>query len=118
MDDFADVILASYKLKRKDCLPVSDTGYRITYGHLDCSPIRMEVVFSPRKMIIRRLFIQARYQRQGLGRTIIEYLKRECQRLHLTEIEVEGALSERIKFWERCGFSMNGSYGRWEVHEG
>jgi GNAT superfamily N-acetyltransferase len=117
MEDFADVILASYKLKRKDLLPISDTGYRIVYGHSITSPIRLEIAFSPNKMIIRRLFIRSSYQQQGLGRSIVEYLKQECRRQNLDEIELDTILQESAGFWGRCGFSINGCYGRWEAHE-
>ena len=117
MDDFADTLLSSFKLKRKDCLPTSDTSYRIKYGMSYSSPFRLEVAFNPNKLIIRSLFINPRFQGQGLGRTIVEYLKRECVRLGMREIELDSVLDESIGFWERCGFSLNGKYGRWEVHE-
>jgi GNAT superfamily N-acetyltransferase len=118
MDDFADTLLSQHrKLRQKDCLPVADVGYRINYGHYISAPFRLEVAFNPRTMIIRTLFIRGDWQGQGLGRTIVEYLKRECGRLNCEAIELQGILSESVGFWEACGFSINGSYGRWEIQE-
>ncbi len=122
MDDFADVLLSSHKcLKRKDCVPVSDSGYRIIYGHGSWSAIQLEVAFGLDRMIIRKLFIRADLQHQGIGRTVVEYLKRESGRLQISKIELYIVLRESRKFWEQRGFELSsgfdGCHGQWVRQE-
>ncbi len=116
MDDFAYFLLSSHKrLSKKDCLPTSDTGYRIEYGNGVWSPISMEIAFNLKSMTIRRLFIRTDLQREGIGRSIVAYLKRECVRIGLNKIELDTVLEESRGFWEKCGFTLSGNRGRWEV---
>lgn len=118
MDDFADVLLSSHKcLKRKDCVPLSDTGYWIIYGHGNWSAIQLEVAFKLDRIIVRKLFIRPDLQGQGIGRTIVEYLKRESKRLQISVIELYVVLRESREFWERSGFDLSSGFdgcnGRW-----
>lgn len=117
MDDFVHIITTSHRrLRQKDILLIEDKGYRVIYGNHG-TPFTLEIAFNPQTIIIRRLFIRGDWQGQGLGRTIVEYLKRECTRMDFDAIELVGILGESVGFWEKCGFSVNGSYGRWEIHE-
>ena len=118
MDDFAEVLLSSHPcLQRKDCLPISDVVYRIIYGRCDWSPIRLDISFGLERMIVRKLIIRPDLQNQGIGSTIVAYLKRESGRLQIPVIGLYIVLPESRRFWKEHGFELNdepdGCGGRW-----
>lgn len=121
MDEFLPTLLSSHPyLKRTDCLPIVDSGYRLIYGRDILAAFRLDVSFSLKRMIIRQLIVRADLRSQGLGTTITTYLKEECGRLGLQEIWLYAVFQDSARFWERAGFSLNNTHdecgGLWKVN--